>query len=331
MLTKRGSSNDTKSHLISLFHTSHNLPPKKRALMTTVESSLAYRSIPAETRFAEVRVCPFGEEDASSWEQYVRSHPDGSFFHQLAWKKVIEKTYKYRSLYFCAKRGERITGIAPSFLISSWMTGRRLISLPFAVYGGICADDCESEQALISHLEKLAADLDSEYLELRYRGAEVRQGYHLNPRYATFTMPINGDVEAMYKALPKDIRYMIRKGEKAALRAEHGLHQLDIFYELVTLNLHRLGTPVFPLKLFENLICEYASQVNLTVIYSGNDAVAGAMCFCFREWMQPYYVGATEDAKTLAANDFLWWELIKLAAVVGYAIFDFGRSKKNSG
>jgi len=51
----------------------------------------------------------------------------------------------------------------------------------------------------------------------------------------------------------------------------------------------------------------------------------------FREWMQPYYIGSLEEAKALAANNFLWWELVKLAAGTGHRTLDFGRSKNGSG
>jgi FemAB-related protein (PEP-CTERM system-associated) len=278
-----------------------------------------------------VRIVALAECDAALWDDFVLSHPQGTFFHQLGWKRVMEKTYRYTPYYFCAKRGDRITGIAPSFLISNWLTGRCLISLPFAVYGGVCAEDQGSEQALIDHLEDLATRLDAGYLELRDRKGELRPGYHANSRYATFTLPLAPDVEATYKALPKDIRYMIRKGEKAGLRAQRGFDQLDSFYRLMTLNLKRLGTPAFPRKLFENLIREYPGQVDLTLVYSENEPVAGGLSFFFREWMQPYYIGSKEEAKALAANNFLWWELIKLAAATGHSMFDFGRSKKESG
>jgi FemAB-related protein (PEP-CTERM system-associated) len=300
--------------------------------MATCESHASLGQVSSPDPSAEkIRLVALEERDVLAWDQFVEDHPEGSFFHQTGWKRVMEKTYNYKPFYFCTKRADRITGIAPSFLISNWATGKRLISLPFAVYGGICATDLETENALFNHLEGLAAELDVAYLEVRNRKGDLRPGYHANPRYATFTLPIVADTETIYKSLPKDIRYMIRKGEKAGLRAQRGLDQLDVFYELMALNLRRLGTPAFPRELFENLIREYPRQVDLTVVYSGNEPMAGGMSFFFREWMQPYYIGSKTEAKTLAANNYLWWELIKLASQKGCSVFDFGRSKKDSG
>lgn len=277
-----------------------------------------------------VRVSCLDADAESLWDRYVFGHPEGTFFHQLGWKRVMESTYGYKPFYLCARRNEEITGIAPAFLTSNWVTGRCLMSLPFAVYGGICASDAESQRALIVHLERLAAELEVGHLELRNRSTALPE-YHENARYSTFTMPIGADTEALYKGFPKDIRYMIRKGEKAGLRARSGFDQLDTFYRLMTINLRRLGTPAFPRVLFQNLIREYPGQVDLTLVYADNKAVAGGMSFFFRDWMQPYYIGALDEAKELAANNFLWWQLIKRGAEKGYTTFDFGRSKNGSG
>ncbi len=276
-------------------------------------------------------VRPFHVSIAPEWDRFVLKHPSGSFFHQIGWKRVMEKTYGYEARYFYAERGGKITGIAPAFLISNWLTGRCLISLPFAVYGGICAADEETAQALLGQLEQLAQAERVEYLELRHRNGGLLPGYHANPRYATFTMPLVADPQAVYNGFSKDIRYMIRKAERAGLTVRRGLDQLGIFFHLMNTTLRRLGTPSFPRTLFENLVHEFPGQVDLSLVYSGWRPLAGGMTFFFRNTAQPYYVGAEEEAKAVAANNFLWWQMIKLAVETGRTEFDFGRSKRDSG
>src|SRR5712692_9515876 len=124
------------------------------AAMTSSELEVGTSPFPSgESTATAIRIEPLTECSEGEWDRFVLAHPKGSFFHQLGWKRVMEKTYGYEARYFCATRGERITGIAPAILVSSWITGRRLLSLPFAVYGGVCAEDTESEQALVSRLE----------------------------------------------------------------------------------------------------------------------------------------------------------------------------------
>ncbi len=300
--------------------------------MATSESSVVLSQAKSGiVSHSRIHILPLGADTHSRWDDFVFSHPQGTFFHQTAWMQVMEKTYGYRPYYFFAERDGQVTGIAPAFLVSNWLSGRCLISLPFAVYGGVCALDSESENALVGHLEELAKEQQIEYVELRNRDGGIRPGYHSNTRYATFTIPLESDPKELYSTFPKDIRYMIRKGEKAGLQVRKGTDQLDSFYRLMTINLRRLGTPAFPRALFENLAHEYGNQVDLTLVYHRGKPVAGGMSFFFRDWMQPYYIGSLEEAKGLAANDFLWWKLIECAAETGCCTFDFGRSKKDSG
>ena len=51
------------------------------------------------------------------------------------------------------------------------------------------------------------------------------------------------------------------------------------------------------------------------------------MNFYFRDEVLPYYGGGTSDARRLAANDFMYWEVMRRACERGYRLFDFGRSK----
>lgn len=280
---------------------------------------------------APLQIHPLTSQMEAKWDDFVYAHPRATFFHQIGWKRVMESTYGYRPFYFYSERNGEITGIAPAFLISNWMTGRCLISLPFAVYGGVCAADAETEAALVAHLENVADSEQVQYLEIRNRNGAILPRYQANPRYATFTLPLVSDTESLYKSLPKDIRYMIRKGEKAGLTVKRGADLLDTFYRLMTINLRRLGTPAFPRNLFNNLLQEYPSQTDITVVYSADKPVSAGLSFFFRDWMQPYYIGSLDEAKGLAANNFLWWELMKLGAQKGCSTFDFGRSKKDSG
>lgn len=278
-----------------------------------------------------VVVRSFEPDLAARWDRFVCGHPGGTLFHLTGWKRVLERNFFYEPRYLYAERNETISGVAPVFFISNWVMGRCLLSLPFAAYGGICASDPESEQALLRHLRELAASERVDFLELRSRNGELSPGFSSNPRYATFSAPLDPDHEANLKRLPRDTRYMIRKAEKAGLRARNGMDQLGEFYRLLALSYQRLGTPVFPRTLFESLAQEFPDRTDLLVVYSGDKPVSGVFSFFFRDTVLPYYAGAAPEAPSLAANNFMYAELMKQAAASGYRRFDFGRSKKGTG
>jgi len=285
----------------------------------------------ADVLSSNLTIRNFDPEISGRWDQFVQGQPTGSFFHLTGWKRVIEKTFSFRPYYYYVERDGQITAVAPLFLVENWVIGRCFHSVPFGVYGGICAVDEESRAKLLSHIKQLAIKEQVHYLELRERSTEVFPEFHLNSLYSTFTTTLSASPDANLKKLPRDTRYMIRKGEKAGLHVQHSLGQLDDFYPLFCLSLRRLGTPVFPKALFRNLIEEFSEKTDLMLVYSGSQPVAGVLSFYFRDAVLPYYAGANASAPGLAANNFMYWELMKDAIKKGFHTFDFGRSKKNTG
>lgn len=273
----------------------------------------------------------FAPADAERWDNFVRNQPHGTFFQLTGWKRVIEKTFGYRPRYLYAESDGQITAVAPLFSVSNWVTGSCLLSVPFGVYGGICAQDREAEEAILDHLKEVARAEQVDYLELRNRKSIPYPEFHPKTLYSTFTMELAPDPAANLKRLPRDTRYMIRKAEKAGLQVRRGFDQMNHFYALFVESMRRHGTPVFPRVFFENLADEFRDRMQLLMVYAGAKPVAGVVSFLHGDSILPYYAGAGPEAPGLAANNLMYWELMKSAAQSGIRWFDFGRSKKNTG
>jgi hypothetical protein len=59
--------------------------------------------------------------------------------------------------------------------------------------------------------------------------------------------------------------------------------------------------------------------------------VSSVLSFYFRDEVLPYYAGDAVAARDLAANDFKYWELMRRSCERGLKVFDFGRSKQETG
>lgn len=247
--------------------------------MGALELPATISAAPARVATPNVLVRPFSMSDSARWDEFVQAHPEGSFFQQTAWKRAIENTFRYESCYLIAEHGQTITGVLPLFYVSDWLAGRRLISAPLGVYGGICAADEESRERLLDAAKQESVARGVDFLELRNRHSKIDDGFHHNSLYSTFTCSLTPDLDANLKRLPRDTRYMIRKAEKAELRVERGAHLKDEFYNLFAQSMHRLGTPVQPRSLFENLQHEFGSAMEFITVYSGSKAVSGVITF----------------------------------------------------
>jgi FemAB-related protein (PEP-CTERM system-associated) len=282
-------------------------------------------------RIDSVTIHEFQTGVGRDWDRFVLNSPQGSLFHTIAWKRAIEKTFQFKSRYAYAEQDGQVIGVLPLAFVRNWIIGRCLHSSPFAVYGGICAENPQAHDALLNYAKNLAQELQVDHVELHQRSGEVFDQFIPNTLYSTFTTELSPSNDANLKKLPKDTRYMIRKAEKSGLRTRHGLDQLDVFYSLFADSMRRLGTPVFPQALFRNLADEFPDQVDLMLVRNGDQPVTGVFSFLYRDTILPYYAGANSQAPSLAANNFMYWELMKFAVERGCRVFDFGRSKQGTG
>jgi hypothetical protein len=75
-------------------------------------------------------------------------------FKSLMWRNVVEKTYKHKPIYLIAKEEREVKGVLPLFLMRSLVFGNKLVSVPFALYGGVCADNETAERALVGEAKR---------------------------------------------------------------------------------------------------------------------------------------------------------------------------------
>jgi FemAB-related protein (PEP-CTERM system-associated) len=265
------------------------------------------------------------------WDRYVEAHVHGSPFHLMAWQRSIEQTFGYRPMHLAALRDGRIRGVLPLFLVENLLLGRVLLSTPFAVYGGVLGDDAEVREAFAARLRDLGQSLGVQHVELRNAHEEQCLGFARLSRYVTFTQSLSADEGATLEAIPRKTRYMVRKALKHDFTTARHARHTEAFEELYARNLRRLGTPSFPRRHFVNLIANFGESVDIRETVLHGEVVAAVMTFSFRDQILPYYGASAASGNANAANNFMYFDLMRWGGSQGYRWFDFGRSKKGSG
>ncbi|MBI5468421.1 MAG: FemAB family PEP-CTERM system-associated protein [Deltaproteobacteria bacterium] len=289
----------------------------------------------------------FSESCRKEWDVFALGSPSSSLFHLTGWKDAVETVFGHKPHYIMAERDGKITGILPLFEVKSRLFGHALTSVPFGVYGGISAQDAESHRVLERSARILAEAIGVNYLELRdvdspgateeANGAEEipagmnKDGWISKGLYVTFKKPILETVDTNFEAIPRKQRRMIRQGMKLDLTSRVGrLEDLEEFYRIYARNVRDLGSPVFPISFFRTLMKNFGDSFILSV-WKGGEMVAGVLTFIYKDTLMPYYGGGLREYFEFAINDFMYWELLKWGCENGYRVFDFGRSKKDTG
>ena len=276
------------------------------------------------------RLLPGDTAVADRWDAFVMGCAQATFFHRAGWQRVLRGVFRHETHYLYAELGGQIRGVLPLVHVNSLLFGRALVSLPFAVYGGVAASDEGAALALERDAQQLAVRLGVAHLELR----NVQARHSDWPRqdlYVTFRKAILPDEEGNMLAIPRKQRAMVRKGIQRGLRSAID-DDVGRFFALYADNVLRHGTPALPRRYFETLKEVFGEDFEvLTVTAADGKAVSSVLTFYFRDEVLPYYAGDDVTARDLAANDFKYWELMRRACERGYEVFDYGRSKRGTG
>lgn len=282
----------------------------------------------AEKRPLVVRT--YDEGDAAAWDDFVLRHPDGTAFHLLAWKRTIEQSFGFPAEYLVAVENRVIRGVLPLFFVKNVVVGKVLLSSPFAVYGGILAEDEVVRTHIHAHLMNLAEQLDVDRIELRN---SVQQQCVTVPnvdRYVAFTQYLTTDETELLNSLPKKTRNVVRKSLKQAFEIRYGA-ELPYFEDLYARNMRRLGTPCFPPSYFANLVRNFGHMVDVREVWLDGQVLAASLNFLFRGDMHIYYAASDVKHNALGPNTFMYFDHLRWGGKNGFTTFDFGRCKRGTG
>jgi FemAB-related protein (PEP-CTERM system-associated) len=269
----------------------------------------------------EVVVREATEEDARL-DVFVRAHADATPFHLPAWTRAVERGCGQRARFLIAERDGRVVGLLPLAEMRSPLFGKALVSAGFAVDGGVLGEGVEP-------LATAARALNYPAIELR--GGPAPNGWATDTTtYLSFARPLAADDEAELLAIPRKQRAEVRKALANDLEVVTGrLDLADEHYRIYAESVRNLGTPVFPKRLFREVLATMDADI-LTVRYDGV-AVASVLNLYLNGTVYPYWGGGTEAARALRANDRMYFALMAHARARGCTRFDFGRSKAGTG
>ncbi|TPG18634.1 FemAB family PEP-CTERM system-associated protein [Sphingomonas koreensis] len=267
-------------------------------------------------------------------DTFVRAHRDGTPFHLTGWSRAIERGCRQASHYLIAEHaGGDLAGVLPLTAIRSPLFGSALVSSGFAVDGGVLSHDEASCGALVTAAWALAEQLGCPTLELR-GGPTPDHGWHVDEEtYLGFARDLAADDDAELKAIPRKQRAEVRKALAGDLTIETGsdLRDLAAHYAVYAESVRNLGTPVFPRALFSGVIGELGDVADVLTVRDGGKPVASVLSLYFNGTVYPYWGGGTFSARSLRANDLMYFALMRHARERGCARFDFGRSKAGTG
>jgi CelD/BcsL family acetyltransferase involved in cellulose biosynthesis len=266
------------------------------------------------------------------WDDLVASHPRSSVFHQSGWLRALAETYGYRPLALTSSQpgGPLADGIA-FCEVRSWITGRRLVSLPFSDHAEPLLNGQGAQFELAEWMRSECRQRGWKYVEFRPLSSETNSGRHLVPSGTSWlhTLDLTPTLEALFCGMHKScLQRRIKHAERQQMTYERGLSPkiLNEFYRLIMLTRRRFRLLPQPRIWFRNLVACMGANAEVRVVRKDGEAIAAILTLRHRGTVVYKYGCSDERFHPLAGMPLLFWRLIEESKAEGAEKIDFGRT-----
>lgn len=270
------------------------------------------------------------------WDDLVGRHPGASAFHRRGWLEALRQTYGYQPFVLTsAAPGEHLTDGIVACRISSWLTGTRMVSLPFADHCEPLVSGSGNARDLADRLVEESKRQRCKYLEFRplRESACLENKFSASESFCFHELDLSPSLEQLFKNLSKDsIQRKIKKAEKEQVAYEVGRSEefIQTFYHLLLITRRRHQLPPQPIAWFRNLAASMGDALHIRVARKNGAPIAALLTLRHRAHVI-YKYGCSDGAyHQLGGMPFLFWKLIEECKATGAETIDFGRSETDN-
>lgn len=258
------------------------------------------------------------------------NYPGFTFFHGTGWGRTLVDAYDFTPK--CLVRSVPDTtraGFLPIMEVSSWLTGRRGISLPFT---DACDALCDNEDTF----RDLCTELNAHAQSRNWKSWELRGGRARRsdaPAAASFwghRLDLSSNPDEVFTRLQGAARTSVRKAlnQNLTINFATDMSAVRIFHGLLCKTRQRHGLPPQPLHFFESLQRNIlaAGQGWVVLAKQGNTPVAGAVFLHLGKSAVYKYAASDSAFRDTQANNLVLWQAIEWYSKSGFSSVDFGRT-----
>jgi len=268
------------------------------------------------------------------WVELLNRHPQASVFHTPQWLEALKRTYGYEPFVLTTSPPDQELRNGIVFCrVESWLTGRRLVSLPFSDHCQPLVDNEQDLLALLSFLRDRSKSEKWNYIELRPKAplnAGLLIGVPLaqSKEYYLHTLDLRPSVDTIFRNFHKrSTQDKIRRAERQQLTYDEGRSDaiLAKFYGLLLTTRRRHQLPPQPLEWFQNLVECFGERLKIRVVSKDGQPIAGTMTISYKQTLV-YKYGGSDARYNLGGMPFVMWKAIQEGKEQGAEESDLGRS-----
>ena len=273
----------------------------------------------------------------NSWDRMIDEHPLSSVFQHSSFKKVIRSTFSHTKPYYIAlidRKGDITAGI-PLFLVKSWLTGNRLVSLPFAYYSDPLIKSKDEFDQLFAKVLEIFVREKASYLEIKARNsaALLEKVRTVVPVFSHKTHLLNlaETLDDIWGEFHRScIKQKIQRAQKSGITIRNAISEDDIvsFWRLLVRTRKRLGLPPQNCDYFKN-IWKYLGPLKLTdflIAEKKGEIIGGLNIFKYKDTIYLGHIASDVRFRTSGIDQYLVWKAIGIGVQEGYKLLDMGKT-----
>jgi lipid II:glycine glycyltransferase (peptidoglycan interpeptide bridge formation enzyme) len=273
------------------------------------------------------------------WAEFVGIHPNASVFHSIGWLNTLRSTYGYEPVVFSTSPpNEKLKNGLVFCRVKSWLTGNRLVSLPFSDHCEPLCDSVQELNFLLRHLQTALGNEKMKYMEIRPVSLNFGQagaGIEFLPAatHSLHILDLRPDWTELFQSFDKDsVQRRIGRADRAGLVEKSGRSDdlLKDFYTLFVTTRSRHSLPPIPYFWFRNLVQCQGEALEIRLAYKDETAIAGILTLKFRKTVYYKYGCSDVQFNRLGATPWLLCKSIASAKSNGAIEFDLGRTEEGN-
>lgn len=272
------------------------------------------------------------------WSTFLKANRAATVFHSSEWMRALSETYGLECRVLASIGSDsQVCGGVPYCIADSWLTGTRVVSLPFSDYCPPLADTTTECGQLISSLRQIAVLNKARAAELRGCGLQEdprRHGFEPSARYVRHTIDLTAGMAAVESNYHSDcVRRKIRKARQHGVRVvpSSGCDAVSTFYSLMVRTRRRHGYPPAPKRWFVN-VAIMVPGAEMLLAYYREEVIGGVMTLRWNDTVFYKYGVSHEQYHYLGTMPLLYSEMIRRGVETGALELDLGRTEmSNSG
>ncbi len=263
-------------------------------------------------------------ERKAEWDCFIQEHPYAIAWQSYEWQDVLKNHYRFEFYPIAAVDSGRIVGVLPLYRIRTFPGKDVLISVPYAVAGGIVSTNDEISRMLIGKAIEISRKFNSCGIVLKQYKLGLQGEFHTDASYYNSELDIARPLDVIRADFSASNNQRIDEASKHPFVLDYPANDLDTYYSILLRCLHQRGIPCVSKEWIRDLL--KFNMYSIALLRNHGNVVAGTLVKEFKKTVSfPFTCSDRRKGKDGPEYYRLYWELIQLFSAKGFEVCHSGR------